>query len=425
MIHAGIRRALFFVFLSATLVLPAAYSADTIPWQWSGVGKIIVIGDLHGDYEKFISILKGTQVIDRDLHWAAGKAHFVQMGDVMDRGYYAKNILDDMMRLEKEAEAAGGMVHILLGNHEELNLTGIVFSSNIDYVTLDQFMSFLPEGYRKKQEEALAKKVFKALERDRDTRPKDVIDEFWNSLRDNPSVQRIYSLNFNEVYGPWLRRQNVAIKINDVVFVHGGISEKYAKWGIQEINDRYREELANIWREFKGAEPPSGFRPSNVTPSIVYRGDSPLWYRELANVPEEDLRDELDTILETLGAKEMVIAHTPRIARNPRDMQRFGGKVWIVDTGISKVYGGPPSALIIEEGYFTVWGVGDENDNRSHRSYLDLDHIGSGHPAGVPTGRSGNQPDGSPGEGSSRSPNREYRERKAGRENRPLACHSQ
>jgi Calcineurin-like phosphoesterase len=358
MIHAAIRRALSFIFLSVALVVPAAYSADEIPWEWPGVEKIVVIGDLHGDYESFIKILKDVEVVDQDLHWAAGKTHFVQMGDIMDRGHKPKNILDDLMRLEKEAEAAGGMVHVLLGNHEELNLTGIVFDSNQDYVTLDQFISFLPEGYRKKQEEVLAKKVFKALERDRGTNPKTVIDEFWKSVRATPAAQRVYLLYFNEKYGPWLRRQNVAIKINDVVFVHGGIGEKYSKWGIQEINDRYRQELNEIWREFQRSEPQSSSRPSGISPSIVYRGDSPLWYRELATVPEEDLKEELDTILATLGAKTMVIAHTPRIPRNPSDMQRFGGKVWIVDTGISQVYRGTPSALIIEEGSFTVF-LGD------------------------------------------------------------------
>jgi len=385
--HAAIRRALSFLLPIAFLVLPAALFAEEIPWKWSGVDKIIVIGDLHGDYEAFIRILKGTEVIDRDLHWAAGKAHFVQTGDIMDRGIDARKILDDLMRLEKEAEAAGGMVHVLLGNHEELNLTGIVFSSNLDYVTLDQFIKFLPDGYRKKQEEALAKKLLRLSARDREASPKKMIDQFWKAQRANPSIQRLYLLNFNEVYGPWLRRLNVAIKINNVIFVHGGIGEKYSKWGLKEINDRYRSELANIWREFRRAELPSNSRPVSTPPSIVYRGDSPLWYRELATVPEEDLEEELDMILETLGAKAMVIAHTPRIPSSPKDMQRFGGRVWIVDTGISRAYGGPASALIILDGYFNVWGVGDENDNRRNRARLDFYRAGTVRPDPVSAGR--------------------------------------
>jgi hypothetical protein len=66
----------------------------------------------------------------------------------MDRGDRAKEILDLLMRLEKEAEAAGGKVHILLGNHEEATITGISLGCP-DYVSAKQFVSFLPEDFRK------------------------------------------------------------------------------------------------------------------------------------------------------------------------------------------------------------------------------------------------------------------------------------
>jgi hypothetical protein len=387
MTHPGVRLAFCGSLLLSLLAFPAVSQAEEIPCEWSGIAKTIVIGDIHGDYESFLKILKGTGVVDQELHWAAGKAHFVQTGDVMDRGDDARRIFDLLIRLEKEAEEAGGMVHVLLGNHEEMNLTGIVFDSDPDYVTLDQFISFLPEGFRTQQEEVLSKKILKAQARNRRTQPDSIMNEFWNSLRRNPSTRRLYTLNLNEEYGPWLRRLNVAIKINDVVFVHGGISEKYSKWGLKEINDRYRLELANIWREFERPGLQRDSRPSIVPPSIVYRRDSPLWYRELATVPEEDLKEEVDAILRNLGAKAMIIAHTPKIARSPRDMQRFGGRVWIVDTGIARAYGGPASALIIQNGDFNVWGVGDENDNDSKPSFLSLDLAWGGHLDPVPAGR--------------------------------------
>ena len=360
MLPAAIRRSLFPLLSLLLLALPAGLAAENIPWEWSGVEKTIVIGDIHGDYERFVEILQRTGVVDSDLRWIAGAAHFVQTGDVLDRGPDARKIFDLLMRLEKEAAEAGGMVHVLLGNHEELNLTGIVFSSNSDYVTLDQFISFLPDSYRRQQEDALRKKILKARTRGRRTSEQQTIDAFWKSQLQDPSAQRLYVLNLNDEYGPWLRRLNVAIKINEVVFVHGGISEKYSKWGLQEINDRYRLELTDIARSFRNSEP-SRIGP----PSIVYRGDSPLWYRELATVPEEDLKEEVDAILENLGAKAMIIAHTPTLPKTPRDMQRFGGRVWIVDTGISRAYHGPASALIIHNGNFQVWGIGDEKVNDS------------------------------------------------------------
>ena len=365
MLYAAIRRALYFFVLFAFLSYPAALAAEEIPWEWSGIERVVVIGDLHGDYENFIKILKGTGIVDQELHWAAEKTHLVQTGDIMDRYDYAKKILDLLIRLEKEAEAAGGMVHVLLGNHEELNLTGIVFSSNSDYVTLDQFKSFLPDSYRKQQENSLSKKIPKLRAQGRRISEKESKDAFWNSQRKDGSAQRLYVLNLNKEYGPWLHRLNVAIKINDIIFVHGGISEKYSRWGLQEINDRYRLELADVWRAYRNSEP-----QRIIMPSIIYRGDSPLWYRELATVPEEDLKEEVDTILNNLGAKAMIIAHTPKIPKTEKDMQRFGGRVWIVDTGISRVYGGPASALIIQNGDFHVWGLPDEKDNDSEPSLL-------------------------------------------------------
>src|SRR4030067_2246988 len=130
MLYAAIRRALYFLLPLAFLSYPAASLAEEIPWEWSGIERIVVVGDLHGEYENFVKILKGTGVLDKDLHWTAGNAHLVQTGDIMDRGNDTRKIFDLLIRLEKEAEAAGGMVHVLLGHHEEKNLTGAVFSSN-------------------------------------------------------------------------------------------------------------------------------------------------------------------------------------------------------------------------------------------------------------------------------------------------------
>jgi hypothetical protein len=347
---------LSFVFLT---FLALSASAE-IPCEWIDVERIIVVGDLHGDYENFVKILTGTRIVDRDLHWAAGQVHLVQTGDILDRGSGPRKIFDLLMRLEKEAEEAGGKVHVLLGNHEEMNLTGFVFSGNPDYVTLPQFMSFLPEGYKKQQEEVLRKRLMKRSSGERGPNPEDIINAFWDSLRSSTSARRKYVINLNDEYGDWLRRLNVAIKINEIIFVHGGISEKYSRWGLPEINDRYRLEIADYWRAYRRME-----QPRIVRPSILYRGDSPLWYREFATVPEEDLKEELDQTLDNLGAKTMIIAHTPQLVKTPEEMQRFGGKVWIVDTGISRAYGGNAVALIIQNGYFNVWGLNHEDADES------------------------------------------------------------
>jgi hypothetical protein len=61
---------------------------------WAGPAKapaqppetVIAIGDVHGDFDDFVAILKRTGLIDGQNHWTGGKTTFVQVGDLLDRG---------------------------------------------------------------------------------------------------------------------------------------------------------------------------------------------------------------------------------------------------------------------------------------------------------------------------------------------------
>ena len=114
----------------ALFAVPSLQSFDT-QCIWTGVDKIVAVGDIHGDYDNFTTILKNTGIISSNGHWKAGCTHFVQTGDVLDRGPDARKVLDLIMKLEKEAEKAGGMVHFLIGNHEEMNITGIALDPDM------------------------------------------------------------------------------------------------------------------------------------------------------------------------------------------------------------------------------------------------------------------------------------------------------
>ena len=103
-------------------ILLTSLFAEDIQCVWTGVERIVAVGDLHGDFNNFVRILKFNEIIDSQNDWAAGKTHLVQIGDVMDRGDHAKRIFDLLKDLEIKAEKAGGKVHFLLGNHEELNI---------------------------------------------------------------------------------------------------------------------------------------------------------------------------------------------------------------------------------------------------------------------------------------------------------------
>ena len=108
--------------LALALALPGL--AATIQDDWQGVERIVAIGDIHGDYDNYMAVLKNAGVVNRRGRWAAGKTHVVQVGDIPDRGPDTLKIIEHLQKLEKQAEKAGGRLHLLIGNHEHMNITG-------------------------------------------------------------------------------------------------------------------------------------------------------------------------------------------------------------------------------------------------------------------------------------------------------------
>ncbi|MBD3414815.1 MAG: hypothetical protein GF421_10350 [Candidatus Aminicenantes bacterium] len=323
---------------------------------WTDVKKIVAVGDIHGDYDNFVTILIKTGIISKDLHWIAGSTHFVQTGDVMDRGPHAKKVFDLLIKLEKEAELANGKVHFLIGNHEEMNITGIALGQS-NYVTPEQFVSFLPDRYKRKKE-----RQFKESFEDSASDTDDLLRQYWYQLmRNDDKAQRKYIENFNKVYGEWILKHNVAIMINEIVFVHGGISKNFSTWELEDINERARYELSEIQQaRLKGLQ---GL-PSSLELKIAFQPNGPFWYRELARQDEEFFKSEVDLIMDNLKARAIVIAHTPKtgMTASAESMSRFDQRVWIIDTGISETYGGILSALIFKNGNFYIWSEPNEKN---------------------------------------------------------------
>lgn len=328
--------------------------AEDIQCVWTDVKRVVAVGDLHGDYEHFIAILKDPKIgiVDNDLHWIAGKTHLVQIGDVMDRYDYAKKIFDLIMRLEKEAEAAGGKVHMLIGNHEEMNIGDYAFDRR-GYVTVKQLLSFLPPEYIEKEERKIRKKlgITPSNETDSSSPLDPNIEAFWEEKIDKSRdvtyltkyhVRWHYLRAFNENYAPWILEHNTVIKINDIVFVHGGISEKYSTRPLEKINNQLRHEL----EMFRASRLRNEF--PNRPYEIVYDENGPLWFRDYSYRGPE-FEPTVDRILSNLNAKSIVTAHTPQRIKSGIEMSRYHGKVWIIDTNISRRYpSGNLSALIIE-----------------------------------------------------------------------------
>ncbi len=356
-------------------VLAAGLFAEDIQCEWTEVERIVAVGDLHGDYDHFVKILKINKiidVIDGKLHWIAGKTHLVQIGDVLDRGDKAKDIFDLIKDLEKEAEKAGGMVHMLIGNHEEMNIGDRAFDRP-GYISVKQLRSFLPDKFKERRENRIRRSSGRNPSSETDSNSPlepDIVDYWEKQLskavnRDKHPVRREYVKNFNETYGKWILEHNAVIKINDIVFVHGGISERFSTWPLKKINDVLRKEL-DIWRiAVLRMQYPSFY------PQIAYQQNGPLWYRGFARPKEEEevFKPTVERILKNLKATSMVVAHTPQRIKIPKKMRKYDGLIWIIDTTISRAYPrGILSALIIEDfgKTFIPWGIAREEEDDSN-----------------------------------------------------------
>jgi hypothetical protein len=84
--------------------------------------SVYVIGDIHGEYEKLVRLLKQEKLVGDDLSWSGGNSMVWFMGDFVDRGPDGIAVIDLVMRLQQEAAVVGGRVASLLGNHELLLL---------------------------------------------------------------------------------------------------------------------------------------------------------------------------------------------------------------------------------------------------------------------------------------------------------------
>jgi hypothetical protein len=144
-------------------------------------------------------------------------------------------------------------------------------------------------------------------------------------------------------YGKWLRTLPVVVKINGILFLHGGISPAVAALSCAEINATVGKELGADLDKTRAAP----------LASLAAREDGPLWYRGLAQQPDT-FATEVNGILAAQHARAIVIAHT--VVPDNRILPRFGGRVIQMDTGMQPGYvpTGRASALEIRGGVATA-----------------------------------------------------------------------
>lgn len=250
---------------------------DQADFLVEGADSIYVFGDTHGNYNYVRDILIGQKLINEQLEWIGGNSHLVFVGDILDRGDDALRLAWFIYDLERSAKKMGGAVHLVLGNHEIM-----VMSNDVRYVSA--------------KEEQIAS---------------------------------LYGIEYAELFHPtetligrWLASKPAVLKIDDVIFAHGGL---ILDQKISEINDQtYRYLKKPAFTEIRNKQPDlEKWNEQELTEikDFFYNSYSPFWYR--GYVQTDSTGAYLDFILNKNKAKLHVVGHTSR----PNIEERFRGKL--------------------------------------------------------------------------------------------------
>ena len=148
--------------------------------------------------------------------------------------------MDLLMQLEGQAEAAGGKVHVLIGNHEAMNLIG-----DLRYVAKSEFAAYAMDETNEERESWLAAYA------ERKTESGQVTDELRAEFNERfpPGFfahRRAFASDGK--YGAWLLSKPIVVVINGTAFVHGGLSPMIADIGLDGVNNTLRGEMEDYVR---------------------------------------------------------------------------------------------------------------------------------------------------------------------------------
>ncbi len=246
-------------------------------WQFQSK-RWAAISDIHGQYDLMIRLLQAANIIDAKRQWQFGANQLVIVGDVMDRGNQVTSALWFLYDLQQQAARAGGAVHLLPGNHETMVLRGDLRYVHPDYEQVaDKLHTTLPALY-----------------------------------------------NEHSVLGAWLRQLPLFVRINDTLFVHGGISAEFSSQ--QADNQTLHDEFRHSWGRSKTelAQQPVA--------QLIQGSAGPLWYRGYFSKDNPLTPSQLQQQLKRFGAAQIVVGHT-----SMDDVySHHGGLVYSVDSSIKK-----------------------------------------------------------------------------------------
>lgn len=341
-VRAALKRNLLLTLLGIVLLFwlfwPRSSSSVIQPSPTASIKRrVVAVADLHGDLDHARHVLRMTGVIDARGEWVAGDDWLVSTGDIVDRGDDTQALYRLFDNLRAQAPHEGGWVLNCLGNHEVMNALG-----DWRYVTKGDIQTF---GGVKPRRTSMSTQGW--------------IGQTWMA---NYSITHTVSLLPEE--------QIARVRVNDkgqynaprVSFVHGGITPAYATKGpdyINTIGSQLMDRALSLpWPKLTGHLPPS----SPDAERELYGPNGPLWYRGYAHDSDSVACSTATQALDALSThpsydarsgmeghgkvEHLVMGHTPHfdghVIRCPQ------AEILLIDTGISRAYGGEQSALVFE-----------------------------------------------------------------------------
>jgi hypothetical protein len=309
---SGCTRAAFALLAALALL----FASDT---QARERERIVVVGDVHAARAPLLALLSANGLCDASGRWTGGRTTLVQLGDFLDRGPDERGVIELLRSLQAGAKRARGEVVVIAGNHEIMSMLG-----DWRYASPESIAGF------------------------------------------GGAEARRAALSPAGALGRWLRSLPAIVKIDGNVFVHGGVSPELATAGVNGIRRRARAELGRADAERAKALREGALladadldallalqRPALAEyPSwLIAHEQGPFWFRGYATWSDAELAARLPGLLKALGAKRLVVGHTPQL---PAAIQaRAAGRVILTDTGMlggSFYPGGAPLALEIRGG---------------------------------------------------------------------------
>ena len=263
--------------------------------------RIVVIGDIHADIGAAREAFRLAGGTDGNDNWIGEDLVIVQLGDFIGRSYEDREVLDFILAVQDSATAAGGKVHVLIGNHE-------VFGARLElrWVPQEAYAAF-------------------------DSIPGQNLDD--PRLAHIPAEQRARSaaLMPGGYYAKRISEFPAVLRLGKTIFVHAGVTPHWAEYGVDRINEEISQWFAGQTEQPVSAR---GMDHRNLDDSVV-----------MSRHFSEDVGAEecamLEESLQILGAERMIVAHTVKESISARCDE----KVWLVDIGMSRYYGGKLQVL--------------------------------------------------------------------------------